>query len=489
MAASSPSPARVTYDPSFSLEQADWIGFDVDCTLVRYRLPLLTEMVYDLLAEYLVTQKGYPAALRGLHAGCVQKGVVFEHTTGHHLKLDAEGRVAVAWHGCHRRLTAAELEAEYGAAPWWAFPTLQARKRHDSFTEFLSYFDLPGIPLTARLVDLADHAAGGSGAPYSFVPDVFEAFNHLFDWTNFGARTGGYFPALEAAPGRYLEPRPGLRRWLEALRARGQRLFLCTNSQLDYAALTMEWTFGADWRSLFDVILVNTVKPSFFTSVQPFVEVDVSPDRQVRQGDPVAALRLSQGILAGGNAAALQALADTLKARGSAATEVSLDEAGHVTSNVPQKLKFEVVAPGGPEAEAHNRERVHDIAMGMIDGLDQEGGEHVVASGSPLAPGAARMVYVGDHLHGDVAAVRPLKGWAAIAVVEELETDHPPEVAQIQRLPNAGDLQSSSVGHTAVAATSWGDFFEVEGRPTWYARLIQDSAVLAVSDLRVLAVP
>lgn len=33
MAASSPSPARVTYDPSFSLEQADWIGFDVDCTL------------------------------------------------------------------------------------------------------------------------------------------------------------------------------------------------------------------------------------------------------------------------------------------------------------------------------------------------------------------------------------------------------------------------------------------------------------------------
>eukprot|EP00668_Euglena_longa_P040599 GGOE01053454.1.p1 GENE.GGOE01053454.1~~GGOE01053454.1.p1 ORF type:complete len:266 (+),score=38.31 GGOE01053454.1:461-1258(+) len=191
--------------------------------------------------------------------------------------------------------------------------------------------------------------------------------------------------------------------------------------------------------------------------------------------------------LAGGNAAALQALADLLKAKGSA--YINLDEAGHVMSSVPQNLKFEVVASGSPEAEAHNRDRLHHISMGMIDGMEQEGGEHLVAGMSPLSPVMARMVYVGDHLHGDIAAVRRLKGWAAICVAEELENHQPVQAVQMRRLPNAGDLESSSVGHTAVADPFWGDFFTVEGKPTWYAKLMENSAVAAVSDILLLAVP
>jgi len=48
---------------------------------------------------------------------------------------------------------------------------------------------------------------------------------------------------------RYLEPRPGLRRWLEALRHAGRRLFVCTNSHLDYSDFTMTHALGPDWRS------------------------------------------------------------------------------------------------------------------------------------------------------------------------------------------------------------------------------------------------
>jgi len=148
---------------------------------------------------------------------------------------------AVAWHGCHRRLSDAELAETYGDGEWWGCaalrkqqrsapspftapppgfllpppvpraraarttpPTPQPSLRHEGFTVWLSYFDLPGVPLTARLVDLCDRSAApaAAAAAYPFVPDVLAAFNAAFDFTHFAAGTGGYFSALQADPDR-----------------------------------------------------------------------------------------------------------------------------------------------------------------------------------------------------------------------------------------------------------------------------------------------
>ncbi len=42
--------------------------------------------------------------------------------------------VAVAWHGCHRRLSVAEVRAAYGAGQWWGFEALRQQKRCPSPT-------------------------------------------------------------------------------------------------------------------------------------------------------------------------------------------------------------------------------------------------------------------------------------------------------------------------------------------------------------------
>jgi hypothetical protein len=59
------------------------------------------------------------------------------------------------------------------------------------------------------------------------------------------------------------------------LRAAGIRTFLVTNSKTDYATLLLNYSFGEDWRSVFDIVIMNARKPLFFYAKMPFKLVDM----------------------------------------------------------------------------------------------------------------------------------------------------------------------------------------------------------------------
>ena len=62
---------------------------------------------------------------------------------------------------------------------------------------------------------------------------------------------------------------------MQKLIEKGKRLFLATNSHLEYADLIMSQTLGDDWRTLFDLSVVNAQKPGFFKkNNSPFYEID-----------------------------------------------------------------------------------------------------------------------------------------------------------------------------------------------------------------------
>lgn len=50
--------------PYLCLDDYDCIGFDLDHTLCRYNIGPLVKLEYDLLAEYLITKKGYDPSIR-----------------------------------------------------------------------------------------------------------------------------------------------------------------------------------------------------------------------------------------------------------------------------------------------------------------------------------------------------------------------------------------------------------------------------------------
>lgn len=165
-------PARwVNGEATPPLATHDWLGFDLDHALCRYRVPALMELIYNCLVAALIELHAYPAeALAQPWDICkLQKGVIADFHTGDLLKLDAEGRIVRAFHGT-RRLSAAEVASMYGPGAWPGFSLVKQRKRHRSFFDLLTYFDSPCQQVIQQLVDLVDAqaaatlAAGASAA-------------------------------------------------------------------------------------------------------------------------------------------------------------------------------------------------------------------------------------------------------------------------------------------------------------------------------------
>jgi hypothetical protein len=260
----------------------DWLAFDLDHALLRYRVPALMEHIYHCLVGAL-TAAGQPAA--AFAAGwagprCVAKGLVVDWHTGDVLKLDAAGFVAAAVHGASRRAPAS-VAAVYGGAPWPGFAALAAHRRSPAFHYFQTYFDMPAILLAQQLVAwrgdeaapapapaAAEYEAGAAPAHYAReYAALLAAFSAVFD--NEAAWDGPFFAALRQRPADFVWPRPALRASLARMRGGGRRVALVTNSHIFYACAMLEAALGADWRDVFDVVIFNAQKPAFFSRALP----------------------------------------------------------------------------------------------------------------------------------------------------------------------------------------------------------------------------
>ena len=112
-------------------------GFDLDHTLVRYRLPATYELIHTCLTRYLCNVKGYAASVAAtpLDHAFVCKGIVLDLKTGDFLKLDERGVVRRARHGVRSGWMSPEACARaYGDAPWPGAGELRSRGHFFAFT-------------------------------------------------------------------------------------------------------------------------------------------------------------------------------------------------------------------------------------------------------------------------------------------------------------------------------------------------------------------
>ncbi len=77
------------------MRAADWIGFDLDHTLARYKHHNVQHLIYDCLVRHLVEIKHYPAHIfaRPYDPHFCTKGVVLDKELGHFLTLDEHKHV------------------------------------------------------------------------------------------------------------------------------------------------------------------------------------------------------------------------------------------------------------------------------------------------------------------------------------------------------------------------------------------------------------
>jgi hypothetical protein len=155
---------------------------------------------------------------------------------------------------------------------------------------------------------------------------------------------------VKADLARFIVRDPELGPALHKLRSAGKRLFLLTNSHLDYTEAVMRHVLDGvlpeypTWRNYFDAVVTASGKPGFFAGNAPFTE---------------------------------------------------LDPAG-------------LVVPG--EVRAFERGRTY--AGGNRADLERI-----------LVAGGDRVLYVGDHIYGDILRSKKSSQWRTCLVIEELERE------------------------------------------------------------------
>ncbi|XP_030386260.1 5'-nucleotidase domain-containing protein 1 [Scaptodrosophila lebanonensis] len=292
-------------DKHLVLNDYSIVGFDLDGTLLRYNLQEMTVLVYNVLKQYLVDEKGYSRALldQPLDMDFLQKGLVLDGPRGNVLKLSNEAVILRATHGT-RLLSDAEIEDAYGCNRKWDVTTAFYEDplstwngpAADQMRALLDYFDMPSALVFAQAVDLVDQETGRQQNGYTVWPDLLAGLMHNYSRDNFSNGKSAYFTAMRAEPERFVLPTSGkVISWLEELRAAGKKLFLLTGSNIDFANLTATQAFGKDWPQMFDFIGTYAKKPGFFTMQRPFMRVDATALQELPNSEVSLGTTLQKG--------------------------------------------------------------------------------------------------------------------------------------------------------------------------------------------------
>jgi len=259
-----PPPGRGIYcNRTLNLRSVRAIGYDMDYTLVDYRVDAFEQMVYAQARERLASE-GWPMAGLAFDGAMVTRGLVIDTELGNLVKANRFGFVKRAMHGT-RMLDFAEQRDAYAQTlvdlsdPRWVFLN--------------TLFSLSEGCLFAQAVDLLDR--GALPRPYEYA----SLYRHVRARVDAQHLEGHLKAEIAATPERYVVQDPEAALALLDQKAAGKKLLLITNSEWTFTAKMMAHAYdrhlpeGMTWRQLFDVVIVSARKPAFFTEQGPFFEV------------------------------------------------------------------------------------------------------------------------------------------------------------------------------------------------------------------------
>ena len=284
---------RIYCNRTLNLRSIGAVGYDMDYTLVHYRVSEWEGLAYEHVRSRLESA-GWPLAGLRYEADRIIRGLVIDTELGNIVKANRFGYVVEASHGT-RPLEYGERKAAYGrtlvelAEPRWVFLN--------------TLFTLSESWLYAQAVDLLD--AGRIRNVHGYT-DLFRRLHAAVDEAHV---EGTLKERILADPGRVVEPDPDAALALLDQREAGKRLLMITNAEWPYVRRVMEYAFdpylpsGMSWRELFELVVVQARKPEFFARRLPLFSV-TSDEGDLR---PAPLGIRSPGVYLGGDAMQVEA--------------------------------------------------------------------------------------------------------------------------------------------------------------------------------------
>ncbi|HLT29366.1 MAG TPA: HAD-IG family 5'-nucleotidase [Myxococcaceae bacterium] len=314
-----PAERGIFCNRTLNLRAIKAIGYDMDYTLIHYRVEAWERRAYDYLKQSLLGL-GWPVEDIEFDPTLAIRGLIIDTELGNLVKANRFGYVRQALHGT-RALSFEETRGAYArtvvdlSEPRWAFLN--------------TLFSLSEACLYAQLVDLLDQDRLPKPMGYG---DLYQVVRKQLDLAHM---QGKLKADIVASPESYVEQDPETALALVDQKQAGKKLLLITNSEWSYTVPMMTYAIdpflpkGMTWRELFDVIIVSARKPDFFTTRSPLFEV-ASEDGLLR---PHQGPLIPGKAYLGGSASALE---QDLKLNGDQILYVGDHMFGdvHVTKNV-----------------------------------------------------------------------------------------------------------------------------------------------------------
>lgn len=276
-----PPPTRRLYcNRTLNLRAIQAIGFDMDYTLVHYRVAEWEQRAYEHLKRRLIA-RGFPIEHLTFDREVAALGLILDIERGNIVKANRFGYVKRAAHGT-RMMSFEDQRAAYErtivdlAEPRWVFlNTLFALSEACMFSQLVDLLDAGELHVKRHSSPGVDPHEPVREGVMSY-PQLYALVRSSLDATHM---EGALKAEIIASPDTFVELDPELPPALMDLAAAGKKLVLITNSDWSYTCAMMGFAFdrflpkGRSWRSLFTLVIVGARKPLFFTEQMPAFEV------------------------------------------------------------------------------------------------------------------------------------------------------------------------------------------------------------------------
>lgn len=258
-----PPERRIFCNRTLNLRSVKAIGYDMDYTLVHYRMEPWERRAYEELKTKLLGLD-WPVADLEFDPHLLTRGLIIDTLLGNVVKANRFGYVTRAFHGT-RPLSFDDQRTVYGR-------TL-VDLAEDRYVFLNTLFSLSEGCMYAQLVDRLDQDRVPGAMGYA---DLYRVVRRSIDEAHM---EGALKAAILADPDRYVERDEDLVLTLMDQREAGKRLLLITNSDWPYANRIMSYCLGpflprgTRWQDLFELVIASALKPAFFTNIMPLFEV------------------------------------------------------------------------------------------------------------------------------------------------------------------------------------------------------------------------
>ncbi len=266
-------PVRGIYtNRTLNLRSIKAVGYDMDYTLIHYHTRAWEERAYSYIKERLLA-RGWPVEDLQFEPDLVLRGLIIDTTLGNVVKANRFGYIKRAFHGTqpleHQAMREVYTRTLVDLSePRWTFLN--------------TFFSLSEASMYMQLVDRLDADVIDAKLSYA---DLYSLVRGALDEAHMEGRLKG---EIIEAPERFVVLDPEVPLTLLDQKEAGKKILLITNSEWAFAAPMLAFAFDSflpddmTWRDLFDIAIVGSRKPAFFTQRMPAFQV-VSEDGLLRE--------------------------------------------------------------------------------------------------------------------------------------------------------------------------------------------------------------